>query len=85
MYIYSNSRVLGYGRPTGPTRQPEDVLFKKKEGVFKKGDTSGVIALGACEGYRKGTPKWYVAGRLKKGGSVCRMATGNIKKGECLT
>ena len=28
----------------------------------------------------KGTPKWYVAGRLNKGGSVCRMVTGNINK-----
>ena len=87
MYIYSKSHVLRYGRPTGPSSQPEDVLFKKRkvEVVFQKGDTRGVDAQGACEGYRKGTPKWYVAGRLKKVGSVCRIATGNINKGECLT
>jgi hypothetical protein len=51
VYIYSNSRVLGYGRPTGPTRQPEGVLFKKKKSVskdvFQKGDTGGVDAQGA--------------------------------------
>ena len=62
MYIYSNSRVLGYGRPTGPTRQPEDVLFKKKKGDRKMFSKKGTLEVSMLREHVKGTGRVRLSG-----------------------
>ena len=53
--------------------------FRKE--FSEKGDTDGVDAHGARKGYRKGTLELLLHGRLKKGGSICRLATMKVSLG----
>ena len=62
VYIYSNSRVLGYGRPTGPTRQPEDVLFKKIKVMGSCFSKKGTLEVSLLWEHEKGTGRVRLSG-----------------------